>query len=71
MKCSALKRVGRIIANFGISFLTPLIGIDISNAIMENSIPIMITIYQALATAVIFTGLSFFKELKDWAYDTK
>ena len=67
MKCTLEKRLVRVGANFGISFLTPLIGINISNSIFQNADVFTITILQALLTAAIYTGLSGFKEAKDWA----
>jgi len=57
----------RVAGNFGISFLTPLIGINLGNTIFQNSDLFVITILQALLSASIYTGLSVSKEVKDWS----
>ena len=67
MQCTTYQRIGRVIANFGISFLTPLIGINVSNPITGNHTEFIITVIQAFATATIYSGLSFFRELRDWS----
>jgi len=67
MKCTWRKRLGRVGANFGVSFLTPLIGINISNSIFQNDYLFLITILQALLSASIYTGMSVFREIGDWS----
>ena len=67
MQCTTYQRIGRVIANFGISFLTPLIGINVSNPLVGNDSSFTISIIQAFATAIIYSGLSFFRELRDWS----
>ena len=71
MKCSLEKRLVRVAGNFGISFLTPLIGINIGNSIIDDNSVFIITILQALLSASIYTGLSVSKEVKDWSDGTK
>lgn len=67
MKCTLEKRLVRVVGNFGISFFTPLVGINLSNSIIQNPDVFTITILQALLTASIYTGLSVSKEVKDWS----
>ena len=67
MQCTTYQRIGRVIANFGISFLTPLLGINVSNPLIGNSSDFTITIIQSIFAASIYTGLSFFRELRDWS----
>lgn len=67
MKCTLEKRLVRVAGNFGISFFTPLIGINLSNSIFQNPDVFTITILQALLSAAIYTGLSVSKEVKDWS----
>lgn len=67
MKCTFQKRFARVGANFGISFLTPLIGINISNSILQEQNLFLITIIQAVFAASIYTGMSVCVEVKDWS----
>jgi hypothetical protein len=65
MKCTLKNRLGRISGNFGVSFLTPLIGINITNSITEGNSIFLMTVFQAFLSAVIYTGLSVSKEVRD------
>lgn len=67
MKCTLEKRLARVAANFGISFFTPLIGINIGNSILQTQDIFLITILQALLSAAIYTGLSVSREVSDWS----
>lgn len=67
MKCTWEKRFGRVMGNFGISFLTPLIGINISNSFVGDHSEFTLTILQALFSASIYTGMSVSVEVKDWS----
>ena len=67
MKCTWQKRFGRVGANFGISFFTPLIGINLSNSIFQTNDLFLVTILQAFLSALIYTGLSVSREVSDWS----
>mgnify|MGYP001165941700 FL=1 len=66
MQCKWSKRFGRIGANFGISFLTPLIGINFTNTVIANQDPLMNTIFQSLGASAIYTALSVCTEIRAW-----
>ena len=67
MKCPLKKRFARVASNFGISFLTPLIGINLGNAVFQDHTIFIITILQAFLSASIYTGLAVSKEVRDWS----
>jgi hypothetical protein len=67
MKCTLEKRLARVASNFGISFLTPLIGINLGNAIFQDHTVFIITILQAFLASSIYTGLSVCREVGDWS----
>ena len=71
MKCTWSKRFGRVISNFGITFLTPLIGINVGNSVLGNSDTLLTTIFQSVFCASIFTGMSVLRELGDWSNVSK
>lgn len=67
MKWRIQKREGRVIANFGIYFLTPLMGINLADVALQDVQILQVTVLKALIISAMFTGMSIFRELGDWA----
>ena len=65
------KRIGRIVSNFGISFLTPFLGSGVGESIYRNTIDINLMLFTAFFSSIIYTALVILQELQELSNDRR
>lgn len=65
------RAIARIMGNFGISFFSPLVGLDVGNSIYGLGVPFEHVLVIAVLSASFTTGLAISKEAVEFGREKR